>query len=115
MTVHAANEVLPATVGAFVLLPRNVPHTFAVESGSARLLVIMAPAGSLGMYSEAERQFGERAMPARPQREDLAVVAEPMSRYGVTIVGPHPRDRYHGERSTRRPGDRAGEAPRLPR
>jgi quercetin dioxygenase-like cupin family protein len=47
LTVFAGEEVLRAPTGAFVFLPRTVPHTFVVDSGTARMLVILGPSGSL--------------------------------------------------------------------
>jgi quercetin dioxygenase-like cupin family protein len=103
LTVYAGDEVIAAPEGSFVFLPRGVPHTFAVESGSARLLVFGAPAGAVAMLSEAERLFGDRGMPALPRADDLARVAAVSRRHGVTIVSPHPRGRWSGTDSSFRP------------
>ena len=84
LTVFAGAEKLAASVGAFVFLPEGVPHTFAVESGSARLLAITAPSGALAMHSEIEERFGSREMPARPRATDLAAVAPVLAKHGVT-------------------------------
>jgi quercetin dioxygenase-like cupin family protein len=78
VTVFAGDEIFVAPTGAFVFLPREVPHTFAVDSGSARLLVVLAPAGALAMFSDA-------------QMDDVAVVAATLAGYGITILGPNPR------------------------
>jgi hypothetical protein len=82
---------LTATTGAFVFLPRRLPHTFRVDSGSARLLTVMQPGGSLAMFGEAEEQFGARGMPAVPRPADLERVARALGRFGLSIVGPNPR------------------------
>ena len=88
LAVLAGSETLPASVGAFVFLPARIPHTFAVESGSARLLAITVPSGSLTMYSEIEERFGAREMPARPRETDLAVVTPALEEHGVTVIEP---------------------------
>ena len=91
ITVYAGDEILEAATGAFVFLPRAVPHTFAVDSCRARLLVVVAPAGVLAMYSDAEQRFGHGAMPPRSTSTDLVVVAATLAGYQVTILGPNPR------------------------
>jgi quercetin dioxygenase-like cupin family protein len=91
LTVFAGDEIFAAETGAFVFLPRNVAHTFAVDSGTARLLVVIAPAGALAMYSDAEQRFGRDGMPARAHATDIAVVAATLAGYGVTTLGPNPR------------------------
>ena len=90
LTIFVDEEVLPASAGAFVFLPRGIPHTFAVDSGSARLLVVLAPSGSLAMYADAESRFGASGMPTRPRPADLALVSEDLARYGVSVRGPNP-------------------------
>jgi quercetin dioxygenase-like cupin family protein len=97
VTVFAGDEVFEAAAGAFVFLPRAVPHTFAVDSGSARLLVVIAPAGALAMYSDAEQRFGEGAMPARSTARDVDVVAATLAGYGVTILAANPGRRADAE------------------
>ena len=85
LTVLAGAETLRASVGAFVFLPQGVAHTYAVESGSARLLAITGPSGALAMHSEIEDRFGSREMPARPRATDLAAVAPVLAKHGVTV------------------------------
>ena len=91
LLVFAGSEALPASVGAFAFLPARVPHTFAVESGSARLLALNAPSGSLAMYSDVEDRFGPREMPARPRDADLAVARPVLEEHGVTVCESTPR------------------------
>jgi quercetin dioxygenase-like cupin family protein len=91
LTVFAGDEVLRASTGSFVFLPRGIPHTFAVDSGSARVLLILAPSGAISMFSDNELHFGQRGMPTRPRRSDLAVVAAALEPYGITVRGPNPR------------------------
>ena len=88
LAVSAGGETLHASPGAFVFLPSGVPHTFAVESGSARVLAITVPSGALAMYGEVEQRFGPREMPARPREADLATVLATLESHGVTVVEP---------------------------
>ena len=97
VTVFAGDEIFAAATGAFVFLPRTVSHTFAVDSGSARLLVVTAPAGALAMYSDAEQRLGEGAMSARSTARDVDVVAATLASYGVTFVAANPGRRADAE------------------
>lgn len=93
LTVYAGGEVFAATAGSFALVPRGVPHTYVVDSGTACLVVVFAPSGALGMYSDAERVFGERGMPARPRDGDIARVAPALEANDVMVLAPHARAR----------------------
>lgn len=87
ITVLVGDEELRAERGAVVFLPRAVPHTFAVESGTARLLSISAPTGALAMFSDAEERFGPRNMPARPRSVDFEQLDSTLGRHGVILLG----------------------------
>ena len=91
LAVHVGDESLSASAGAFVFLPKGVPHSFVVESGSARLLMIVAPSGVLAMFSDVEERVGPREMPARPRPTDIAAVAQHLEEHGVRLTAPNPR------------------------
>ena len=90
ITVHAGSDTVPAPAGSFVFLPRTLPHSFTVETGSARLLLIVQPAGAVVMFSEVEERFGARAMPARLSTEHLADIASALRSFDVTVVNASP-------------------------
>jgi quercetin dioxygenase-like cupin family protein len=91
LTVYAADHSLTAGAGAFFFLPKGIPHAFVVESGSARLLMIVAPPGVLAMFSDVEERVGPREMPARPRPADIAAVAQQLEKHGVRLARPNPR------------------------
>ncbi len=82
LTFHLAGDLVRAVPGDVVFGPRDVPHTFVVESEQARLLTIIAP-GVL------EQFFHETGGPP-PGPETL--VAK-MHEYGVAFVAPPPAPR----------------------
>ena len=45
VTFRIGDETIEASAGSFVFGPRDVPHTFTVHSGSARLLFLLSPGG----------------------------------------------------------------------
>ena len=55
VTVWVGEERRDCPTGTCVLLPRGGEHTFQVESGEARLLVLLLPAGLEGLYWELDR------------------------------------------------------------
>ena len=81
LTVCVGEDVHRATAGACLLLPRGTEHGYALETGSARLLVVLIPAGLEGFFGEAD------AAPSSAGVERLIAVA---ARYGVAITGPAP-------------------------
>jgi len=78
VTFHVGEENYDGQAGSLVFLPRGVPHTFSIQTPSARMLLLNAPGGFERMFELA---------PATPQE---AVAA--LARYDVQVVGPHPRD-----------------------
>lgn len=77
MTFHVGGENHPSKPGAFVSFPRGIPHTFTVESPTARFLVMNTPGGFERMFELA---------PKTPEEAVRALTA-----YGMEVVGPHPR------------------------
>lgn len=78
VSFHVGDQVHRGAPGSFVFLPRGIPHTFTIESDSARMLLVNAPGGFERMFELA---------PATPEE---AIAA--LTRYDVQVVGPHPRD-----------------------
>lgn len=80
MTFHVGGELLPARTGAFVFLPRAVPHSFTVDGdGVARVLQLASPPGIERFF----REWGERPL-------DVEAMARALEPYGVELVGPPP-------------------------
>jgi quercetin dioxygenase-like cupin family protein len=78
VTFHVGGEDLPGSSGSFVHFPRDIAHTFTVETPSARFLVFNTPGGF------------ERMFERNPQSIDEAVAA--LTDFGMEVVGPHPRE-----------------------
>ncbi len=82
VTVHVGQDTYRAQAGSLVFLPRAVPHTFTIQTPTARMLLLNAPGGFERMFELA---------PATPEE---AVAA--LARYDVNVVGPHPRQAADG-------------------
>ena len=75
-TFHVGGRSYPSKAGGFVSFPRGVAHTFTVESGAARILVINTPGGF------------ERMFEHQPQSKEAAIAA--LEDFGMEVAGPNP-------------------------
>jgi len=85
---RCAEQDILAGPGSFVLLPRDVPHTFVVEGDeTVHLLTLLTPGGGERFFLDAGRPPEGPGLPppTRPDIERLARVAET---YGMEIIGP---------------------------
>jgi len=88
VTMQCGAKRFRASAGAFVFLPRDVPHTFVVEGDRpARMLTLLAPGGGEGVFVEGGRQpDGDGLPPATPP--DIEKLKQVSARFGAEIVGP---------------------------
>ena len=80
-----------ATSGDFILMPREVPHAFALRSESARVLALFAPAGLEDLFHAVGEPARELALPPPAGRltdEALADRRRVAHEHGIEIVGP---------------------------
>jgi quercetin dioxygenase-like cupin family protein len=52
MTFSVGDRTIKATPGTAVFLPRDVVHSFVIESEQVRILVLVTPAGAEGFFKE---------------------------------------------------------------
>ena len=87
MRFRRGDEEFTAEPGDFVFGPREVPHSFKVLEGGARVLVLMTPAG-------LEQMFVEGGTPVRDSEErpaehyDMERIRALATKYGWDVVGP---------------------------
>jgi quercetin dioxygenase-like cupin family protein len=88
VTFLCGEKVIRATSGAFVFLPRNIPHGFRVEA-LTRLLVLITPGGFEQFAVEMGDPVQEGVQPAfgPPDMEKLMPLA---AKYKIDILGPLP-------------------------
>ena len=94
VTFRVGEETIRARPGSFVFGPKDVPHTYAVDSGPARLLFLLSPPGFEGFVEAISKPAKALTLPPSdseaPPDEDEAesesfAVLE--ARYGCEIVG----------------------------
>jgi quercetin dioxygenase-like cupin family protein len=110
MTFHVGEETYKAAPGTFVFGPKDVPHTYTVDSGPARLLFLLSPAGFEGFVEAISEPAKARTLPpqteAPPEEGEMVDEAQTESfavleaRYGCEIVGPAPGPQPGRERRT---------------
>lgn len=76
-------ERIVCGAGESILLPRGVPHGFAVQTASARILHLYTPAG----VEKAFRALSSAGSEA-PRAVAPADIEAEFQRYGVVFVGP---------------------------
>ena len=52
MTFSVGDETIKATPGTMVFAPRDIPHSFTIDSEEVRILVMVSPAGAEGFFKE---------------------------------------------------------------
>lgn len=86
------HERIRAMAGDSVFLPRGLPHGFAVESPTARLLHMYTPGGLDAAFRALSAAASAAELPppppGPPDASVLRQVEETFGRHGVTFVGP---------------------------
>jgi quercetin dioxygenase-like cupin family protein len=80
------NEQLVVDPGHAVLLPRGIPHTFKIQSESARWLNFISPAGFEEFFRELGQPAEKLACPASRPPQDVARLGQVAHRFGVTFL-----------------------------
>jgi hypothetical protein len=87
MRFRRGDEEFTAAPGDFVFGPREVPHSFKVLDGGARVLVLITPAGLEHMFIEGGVPVGDAGEPP-PQHYDMERVLALARKYGWDVIGP---------------------------
>ncbi|MCB0955532.1 MAG: cupin domain-containing protein [Ilumatobacter sp.] len=78
-----------ASAGEFIWLPRDVPHSFRVDSDEAHFLEFALPGGVEGFHVDASDVAGAPDLPP-PTAPDIPRMLAAAPAYGVDILGPPP-------------------------
>jgi mannose-6-phosphate isomerase-like protein (cupin superfamily) len=94
LTLYVGDQTLKAHPGSFLFGPKDVPHAFTVDSGPARLLFVLSPAGFEDLIREMGEPARELTIPPQPEEPpDEAEMQQMMAiaaKYGGEILGPPP-------------------------
>jgi quercetin dioxygenase-like cupin family protein len=88
------------TAGSIAFFPGGTPHTFIVESESARVLVLSTPAGIERFVRALSVPTQERRLPDDASYPDTETIKAIFTKHDVAILGPPPtREDDRGGRS----------------
>ena len=87
LTVEVGDERSELGVGGFVWLPRDVPHTFRVDSDAAHMLELVTPAGFEAFHVDTSDPAERLELPP-PTEPDVPRLLGAIGPYGAEIVGP---------------------------
>ncbi len=94
MTFYVGDRTIKARPGSFLFGPKEVPHAFRVDSGYARLLFVLSPAGFEGLVREMGEPARELTIPPQPEgppdEAEMRRMAAIAARHGNEILGPPP-------------------------
>jgi uncharacterized RmlC-like cupin family protein len=89
LTFWIGGRVVEAGTGSFVYGPRDVPHTYVVDSPEARFLLVAEPAGFDAFVRAVAEPAGSLEIPPPaaepPDLEPLIALA---AKHGIEVVGP---------------------------
>jgi mannose-6-phosphate isomerase-like protein (cupin superfamily) len=88
LSLFAAGRQLTLTAGQAALAPREVPHTYRVESEEARWLVITTPAGFESFVRRVAEPAPADELPEAERPLDPALLARAAADVGIEILGP---------------------------
>lgn len=87
VTITVGEDSFAAPAGSFVFCPRDVPHSFSVDSERARLLVILTPGGFERFFEEMGEPAAWNDLPA-PAAPDVGRIVSGAAGFGCEILLP---------------------------
>lgn len=81
-------EVFNAKPGDWIFLPRNIQHSFQVQSEQAEVIIQLSPGGFEEYFREMSEPAKALKIPPRPEGPpDVKRIVETASRYGIKFPG----------------------------
>jgi quercetin dioxygenase-like cupin family protein len=89
LTFQVAGSTWTAAPGTFVWAPRGLPHTFRVDSPTARLLALTVPGRFDRFVAATGRPAGGPTLPPPPEGPpDMAGLVAAAREHGMELLGP---------------------------
>jgi quercetin dioxygenase-like cupin family protein len=88
LTLHLPGRRVELAAGDSFRAPRGVPHTYRVESESARWLVFCEPAGFDALVLETAEPARAAGLPPRGRPQDVQALGAAAARHGIELLGP---------------------------
>ena len=89
VVVSVGDRTIKGTAGTMFFLPRDVPHSFTIESEQSRILILLTPAGLEGWFKEFSVPAQAMTLPPadEPAYGEVQRMLEAAPRYGIEFVG----------------------------
>ena len=93
VVVSVGDRTIKGTAGTMFFLPRDVAHSFTIESEQSRMLIMLTPAGLEGWFKEFSVPAPAMTLPPaeEPAYEEVQRMLEAAPRYGIEFVLPEKR------------------------
>jgi mannose-6-phosphate isomerase-like protein (cupin superfamily) len=89
ITFRVQDDEFTAETGSFVWAPRGLPHTFRVDSPTARVLGLALPAGFDRFVLATGRPAESATIPPPPEGPpDMAALVGVARQHGMDVLGP---------------------------
>ena len=88
VTLFLPGQEVALAAGETFRAPRGIPHTYRVESSTARLLVFCAPARFEGFVRAVSEPAPADELPPRGRPFDPDSFAATAAEYGIELLGP---------------------------
>ena len=85
IVVSVGDRTIKGTAGTIVFLPRDVRHSFTIESEQSRMLILLIPAGLEGWFKEFSVPAPAMTLPPadEPEYREVQSMLEAAPRYGL--------------------------------
>ena len=90
MTFSVGDRIIKATAGTMVFAPRDIAHSFTIDSEQVRILVMVAPAGAEGFFKECSVPAPSMTLPppGEPPYSEIQKMMALAPKYGFEFVQP---------------------------
>jgi quercetin dioxygenase-like cupin family protein len=90
VTFSVGGQTIKATPGTMVFLPRDVVHSFVIDSEQLRILILLTPAGFEGWFKEFSVPASAMTLPPaeEPSYSELQKMLAAAPRFGTEFVLP---------------------------
>jgi quercetin dioxygenase-like cupin family protein len=88
MTFSVGGQTIKATPGTMVCLPRDVAHSFVIDSEQLRMLILLTPAGFEGWFKEFSVPAQAMTLPPadEPGYREIQKMLDTASQYGLEFA-----------------------------
>ena len=88
MTFSVGGQTIKATPGTMVCLPRDLAHSFVIDSEQVRMLILLTPAGFEGWFKEFSVPAQAMTLPPadEPGYRDVRRMLDTASQYGIEFA-----------------------------